>query len=95
MEWVIEELVAGSRRRMRYWLCLQAEGRARRGDFSMVWRGWRDFLNLNNASAEAKAKRSLYLGSAATSGTIENVGASAPAPKRWGQNRWGLTLAVV
>ena len=23
----------------------------------MVWRGWRDFLNLNNATAEAKAKR--------------------------------------
>ena len=61
----------------------------------MVRRGWRDFLNLNNATAEAKAKRPLYLGSAATSGTIENVGASAPAPKRWGQNRWGLTLAVV
>ena len=36
MEWVSEELVAGSRRRMRFWLCLQAEGRARRGDFSMV-----------------------------------------------------------
>ena len=61
----------------------------------MVWRGWRDFLNLNNATAEAKAKRPLYLGEAATSGTIENVGASAPAPKRWGQNQWGLTLAVV
>ena len=61
----------------------------------MVRRGWRDFLNLNNATAEAKAKRPLYLGKAATSGTIENVRASAPAPKRWGQNQWGLTLAVV
>ena len=28
-----------------------AEGRARRGDFSMVRRGWRDFLYLNNATA--------------------------------------------
>ena len=75
---------------MRFWLCLQAEGRARRGDFSMVRRGWRDFLNLNNATAEAKAKRPLYLGNAATSGTIENVGASAPAPKRWGQAPRGV-----
>ena len=61
----------------------------------MVRRGWRDFLNLNNATAEAKAKRPLCLGEAATSGTIENVGASAPAPKRWGQNQWGQPLAVV
>ena len=43
----------------------------------MVRRGWRDFLNLNNATAEAKAKRPLCLGEAATSGTIENVGARA------------------
>ena len=31
---------------------------------------------------KAKAKRPLYLGNAATSGTIENVRARAPAPKR-------------
>ena len=59
-----------------------AEGRARRGDFSMVRRGWRDLLYLNNATAEAKASGFLYLEKAARSGTIENVGASAPAPKR-------------
>ena len=58
-----------------------AEGRARRGDFSMVRRGWRDFLYLNNATAEAKASGFLYLEKAALSGTIENVGASAPALK--------------
>ena len=56
----------------------------------MVRRGWRDSLNLNNATAEAKAKSPLYLGNAATSGTIENVGASAPAPKRWGQAPRGV-----
>ena len=54
-----------------------AEGRARRGDFSMVRRGWRDFLYLNNATAEAKASGFLYLEKAALSGTIENVGASS------------------
>ena len=51
-----------------------AEGRARRGDFSMVRRGWRDLLYLNNATAEAKASGFLYLEKAAPSGTIENVG---------------------
>ena len=51
-----------------------AEGRARRGDFSMVRRGWRDFLYLNNATAEAKAKVFLDLGKAVAAGTIENVG---------------------
>ena len=48
----------------------------------MVRRGWRDFLYLNNATAEAKASGFLSLEKAALSGTIENVGASAPAPKR-------------
>ena len=51
-----------------------AKGRARRGDFSMVRRGWRDLLYLNNATAEAKASGFLYLEKAALSGTIENVG---------------------
>ena len=62
----------------------------------MARRGWRDFLNLNNATAEAKAKRPLYRGKAATSGTIENVGASAPAPKRWGQTPpLGMVIAFL
>ena len=65
------------------WLISCAEGRARRGDFSMVRRGWRDFLYLNNATAEAKAKVFLDLGKAVPSGTIENVGCELkPAPKR-------------
>ena len=60
-----------------------AEGRARRGDFSMVRRGWRDFLYLNNATAEAKAKVFLDLGKAVAAGTIENVGCELkPVPKR-------------
>ena len=40
----------------------------------MVRRGWRDFLYLNNATAEAKANHPLYLRRAAPSGTVENVG---------------------
>ena len=49
----------------------------------MVRRGWRDFLYLNNATAEAKAKVFLDLGKAAPSGTIENVGCELkPEPKR-------------
>ena len=43
------------------------------------------FLTSTTLQLKAKAKRPLYLGKAATSGTIENVRASAPAPKRWGQ----------
>ena len=43
----------------------------------MVRRGWRDFLYLNNATAEAKAKVFLNLGKAVAAGTIENVGASS------------------
>ena len=60
--------------------------RGGRGAETFRWclHGWRDFLNANNATADAKAKRSLYLGKAAPSGTIENVRASAPVPKRWG-----------
>ena len=45
-----------------------AEGRARRGDFSMVLRGWRDFLYLRNA---------------APSGTIENVGCELKPVPKW------------
>ena len=61
-----------------------AEGRARRGDFSMVRRGWRDFLYLNNATAEAKASGFLYLEKAALSGTIEKKMSerARPIPKR-------------
>ena len=51
-----------------------AKGRARSGDFSMVRRGWRDFLYLNNATAEAKAKVFLDLRKAVAAGTFENVG---------------------
>ena len=40
----------------------------RRGDFSMVRRGSRDSLHLGNASAEAKATRSVHLGKAAPAG---------------------------
>ena len=43
----------------------------------MVRRGWCDFLYLNTATAEAKAKVFLDLGKAVAAETIENVGASS------------------
>ena len=54
----------------------------RRGDFSMVRRGWRDSLHLGDASAEAKVERFVHLGNAAPSGTIENVGCERPPEPR-------------
>ena len=70
------------------------EGEARRL-FDGAYTAGEILLTSTTLQLKAKAKRPLYLGNAATSGTIENVRASAPAPKRWGQNRWGQPLAVV
>ena len=47
---------------------MMRRGGRRRGDFSMVRRGSRDMLHLSNASAEAKAARSVHLGKAAPAG---------------------------
>ena len=70
------------------------EGEARRL-FDGAYTAGEIFLTSTTLQLKAKAKCPLYLGKAATSGTIENVGASAPAPKRWGQNQWGQPLVVV
>ena len=56
------------------------EGEARRL-FDGAYTAGEIFLTSTTLQLKAKAKRPLYLGSAATSGTIENVGASSPALK--------------
>ena len=61
------------------------EGEARRL-FDGAYTAGEIFLTSTTLQLKAKAKRPLYLRNAATSGTIENVRASAPAPKRWGQD---------
>ena len=62
----------------------------------MVRRGWRDFLYLNNATAEAKAKVFLNLGKAVAAGTIENVGCELKsAPKRIVRTKGGTLFGRV
>ena len=86
MELVIEELVAAKAVGELDFGCV-FKRRGGRGAETFRWCGAAGeiFLTSTTLRLKAKAKRPLYLGKAATSGTIENVRASAPAPKRWGQ----------
>ena len=71
------------------------EGEARRL-FDGAYTAGEIFLTSTTLRLKAKAKRPLYLGNAATSGTIENVGCEL-GPHRSGGDRTSgdKTLAVV